>query len=31
MLGVILEQTLDVGEEFSACFIEWQKAYDRVT
>jgi hypothetical protein len=31
MLGIILERTLEVGEELSACFIDWQKAFDRVT
>jgi hypothetical protein len=31
MLGLILERTLDVGEELTACFIKWQKAFERVT
>jgi hypothetical protein len=26
----ISERTLDVGEEVCACFIDWQKAFDRV-
>jgi hypothetical protein len=30
MLRLILEQTLDIHEEMCACFIDWQKAFDRV-
>jgi hypothetical protein len=30
MLRIISERTLDVGEEVCACFIDWQKAFDRV-
>jgi len=28
MLRVMSEHTLDVDEEFCACFIDWQKAFD---
>jgi hypothetical protein len=30
MLRIISEQTLEIDEELSVCFIEWQKAFDRV-
>jgi hypothetical protein len=30
MLRTISERTLDVDEELCACFIDWQKAFDRV-
>jgi hypothetical protein len=30
MLRILLERTLDIGEELCSCFIEWQKAFDRV-
>jgi hypothetical protein len=30
MLRIISERTLDMGEEISVCFIDWQKAFDRV-
>jgi hypothetical protein len=30
MLRILLEQTLDIGEEICICFIDWQKAFDRV-
>jgi hypothetical protein len=30
MLSVMSERTLDVDEEFCACFIDWQKAFDHV-
>ena len=30
MLRVMSEHTLDVDEEFFACFIDWQKAFDHV-
>jgi hypothetical protein len=30
MLRIISERTLDIDEELCACFIEWQKAFDRV-
>jgi len=29
MLRIISEQTLEIGEELSFCFIDWQKAFDR--
>jgi hypothetical protein len=28
MLRVMSEHTLDVDEEFCACFIDWEKAFD---
>jgi len=31
MLRIISEQTLETDEELSVCFIDWQKAFDRVT
>jgi hypothetical protein len=30
MLRIISERTLVIDEELCACFIEWQKAFDRV-
>jgi hypothetical protein len=30
MLRIISERILDVGEEICICFIDWQKAFDRV-
>jgi len=30
MLRIILERTLEVDEELCVCFIDWQKAFDRV-
>jgi hypothetical protein len=30
MLRIISERTLDIDEELFACFIDWQKAFDRV-
>jgi hypothetical protein len=30
MLRIISERTLEVDEELSVCFIDWQKAFDRV-
>jgi hypothetical protein len=30
MLRIISERTLAIGEELCACFIDWQKAFDRV-
>jgi hypothetical protein len=30
MLRIILEQTLDIGEEICICFTDWQKAFDHV-
>jgi hypothetical protein len=30
MLRIILKQTLEIDEELSACFIDWQKAFGRV-
>jgi hypothetical protein len=30
MLRIISEQTLEIDEELSGCFINWQKAFDRV-
>jgi hypothetical protein len=30
MLRIISEQTLVTGEKISVCFIDWQKAFDRV-
>jgi hypothetical protein len=30
MLRVISERTSDIDEELCACFIDWQKAFDRV-
>jgi hypothetical protein len=30
MLRIISERTLDINEELCVCFIDWQKAFDRV-
>jgi hypothetical protein len=30
MLRIILERTLEIDEELSVCFIDWQKAFDQV-
>jgi hypothetical protein len=30
MLRIISERTSDIGEEICVCFIDWQKAFDRV-
>jgi hypothetical protein len=30
MLRIISERTLDIGEEIFVCFIDWQKAFERV-
>jgi hypothetical protein len=30
MLRIISERTLDISEEICVCFIDWQKAFDRV-
>ena len=30
MLGIISERTLEIDEELCVCFIDWQKAFDRV-
>ena len=30
MLRIITEQTLEIDEELCVCFIDWQKAFDRV-
>jgi len=30
ILRIISERSLDVGEELYTCFIDWQKAFDRV-
>jgi len=30
MLRIISEQTLEVDEELCVCYIDWQKAFDRV-
>jgi len=30
MLRIILERTLETDEELSVCFIDWQKAFDRI-
>ena len=30
MLRIISERTLKTDEEISVCFIDWQKAFDRV-
>jgi hypothetical protein len=31
MLKIISNQTLEVDKELWACFVDWQKAFDRVT
>jgi hypothetical protein len=30
MLKIISERTLETAEELGVCFIDWQKAFDRV-
>ena len=30
MMGIIAERTLEIDEELCICFIDWQKAFDRV-
>jgi len=30
MMRIIAERTLEVDEELCVCFIDWQKAFDRV-
>jgi len=30
MLRVISERSLDIDDKFCACFVDWQKAFDRV-
>jgi hypothetical protein len=30
MLGIISGRTSNIGEEICVCFIDWQKAFDRV-
>ena len=30
MMRIILERTLEIDEELCVCFIDWQKAFDRV-
>jgi len=30
MLRIISERAVEIGEELSVCFIDWQKAFDRV-
>jgi hypothetical protein len=30
MLRIISERNLDISEEICVCFIDWQKAFDRV-
>jgi hypothetical protein len=30
MLRIISERTLEIDKELSVCFIDWQKAFDRV-
>ena len=30
MMRIIAERTLEIDEEICVCFIEWQKAFDRV-
>ena len=29
-MRIISERTLEIDEELSVCFIDWQKAFDRV-
>jgi hypothetical protein len=31
MMRIIAERTLELDEELCVCFIDWQKAFDRVT
>ena len=30
MIRIIVERTLEIDEELCVCFIDWQKAFDRV-
>ena len=30
MLRIISKRALDIDEELRACFVDWQKAFDRV-
>ena len=30
MMGIIAEETLEIDEELCICFIDWQKAFDRI-
>jgi len=30
MMRIIAERTLEIDEELCVCFIDWQKAFDRV-
>ena len=30
MMRIIAEQTLEIDEELCVCFIDWQKAFDRI-
>jgi len=30
MMRIIAERTLEIGEELCVCYIDWQKAFDRV-
>ena len=30
MMKIIAERTLEIDEELCVCFIDWQKAFDRV-
>jgi hypothetical protein len=30
MLRIIIERTLEIDEELCVCFIDWQKAFDRI-
>jgi hypothetical protein len=30
MLRIITERTLEIEEEMRTCFIDWQRAFDRV-
>jgi len=30
MLRIISERNLEIDEDLSVCFIDWQKAFDRV-
>ena len=31
MMRIIVEGNLEIDEELCICFIDWQKAFDRVT
>jgi len=30
MMRIIAERTLEIDEELCVCFVDWQKAFDRV-